>query len=405
LSFGDADRNGQGQNDAVLNDQAWILMVQNNGWLNRKATYARSSGSSCQAFVSKMPAGTIMTAQHADSVVVITGASSGIGRATALAFAKQGARLVLAARRTAKLQEVAEACEALGGTALVQTTDVTDEQQVEALGDATLQRFGRIDIWFNNAGVGVFGRLEAIPAEAWRRVIETNLFGYMHGARVAMRQFRRQDTGLLVQNASIVGVTAKPDSTAYATSKFAIRGFAEALRQEVLDQPRIHVCTILPSVIDTPFFQHAANYSGRTVRAAPPVYTAEEVAEAVLNLVAQPQEEVIIGGFGKLAAAQKQLAPQLTSRVTGRLLHRGFLTDTPSGDSTGALFEPAQDDMGVAGGWREQPQSGGAPLAAALSAAALSVDMASLPLRMADAGMAAGFRLLETLWRPGPPSR
>lgn len=349
-----------------------------------------------------------MEPQTERRVVVITGASSGIGRATALAFARQDARLVLAARRTAKLEEVARACEARGAQALVQTTDVADEQQVEALGQAALDRFGRIDVWFNNAGVGVFGRLESIPTGAWKRVIETNLFGCLHGARVAMRQFRAQGHGVLVQNASIVGITAKPDSTAYATSKFAIRGFSEALRQEVLDQPGIHVCTVLPSVIDTPFFQHAANFSGRSVRAAPPVYTAEEVADTVLALVEHPQDEVIVGGFGQIAAAQKQLAPHLTSWFTGRLLHRGFLSDTPSGETTGGLFGPVQDDMAVDGGWRERPESGGAPLAAATSVAALSVEMATLPFRMADLGLATGFRMLETLRppeKPGPVSR
>lgn len=143
-----------------------------------------------------------------------------------------------------------------------------------------IARFGKIDVWFNDAGARVFGRFKDIPNDVWRRVIETNVFGNMYGAKAAMRQFRAQGHGVLINNASIVGCLAKPDSTAYATSKFAIRGLAEALRQEVLDQPNIHICTILPSVIDTPFFQHAANFSHHRVRAAPPVYTPEKVAAA-----------------------------------------------------------------------------------------------------------------------------
>src|SRR4051812_28857826 len=257
-------------------------------------------------------------------VVVITGASSGIGRATALAFARRGACVVLAARRAGMLDDVARECEALGGTAYAVPTDVTDQEQVEALGRRALERFGRLDVWFNNAGIAAFGRLESIPMDAWRRVIEINLFGYVHGARVAIRQFRKQGHGVLVQNASIVGRTAKPDGTPYASSKFAIRGFSEALRQEVLDQPRIHICTVLPSVIDTPFFQHAANFSGRNVRAAPPVYTAEEVADTVVALASRPQAEAIVGGFGKLAAVQERFAPAFGTWFTGRACQSAF---------------------------------------------------------------------------------
>ncbi len=349
-----------------------------------------------------------MPSPNEKPVAVITGASSGIGRATAHAFAKRGASVVLAARRAGMLEEAARECEALGGAALVVPTDVTREDQVEELGRRALERFGRIDVWFNNAGIAVFGRIESVPSEVWRRVIETNLFGYYHGAKVAMRQFRAQGRGTLVQNASIVGRTAKPDGSAYATSKFAIRGFSEALRQEVLDQPGIQVCTVLPSVVDTPFFQHAANFSGRSVRAAPPVYTAEEVAEAVVGLVERPRAEVIVGGFGKIAAAQGQLAPTLATWFTGRTLHTGFLSEKPSRDTTGALFESWPDGMGVSGGWREDPESGGAPLAALTSAAALPLEMAALPFRMADVSLTATCRLLEAIApaaKPGPESK
>jgi NAD(P)-dependent dehydrogenase (short-subunit alcohol dehydrogenase family) len=297
-------------------------------------------------------------------VVVITGASSGIGRATAHAFARRGAAVVLAARRAEMLEEAARECEDLGGVALAVPTDVTDEAQVLELGRRALERFGRIDVWFNNAGVGIFGHLQDLPTEAWRRVIETNVFGYVHGAKVAMRQFRRQGHGVLVQNASIVGRSAKPDGTAYATSKFAVRGFSEALRMEVLDQPGIHVCTVLPSVIDTPFFEHAANFSRHKVRAMPPVYAPEKVAGVVVGLVERPRAEVVVGGAGKVATVLKPLLGPLGTRLAGRAMNHGFLADEPSPPTAGALFEPMPDGMRVTGGWRKGPNDGGVPLAA-----------------------------------------
>jgi NAD(P)-dependent dehydrogenase (short-subunit alcohol dehydrogenase family) len=319
-----------------------------------------------------------MVAKQHKRVVVITGASSGIGRATAHAFAEQGDTVVLAARRTDMLREVERECTERGGSALAIPTDMRHEQEVEALGRQVLDRFGRIDVWFNNAGMGVFGRFDDVPSEVWRGVIETNLFGYMHGAKVAMRAFYRQGSGVLIQNASIVGRLAKSDGSAYATSKFAVRGFSEALRQEVLDYPDIHICTILPSVIDTPFFQHAANYSGLRVRAAPPVYTPEKVARVVVRLVDHPQAEVIIGGAGKFAAVQKRLAPTFTTWFTGRALHKGFLASDPSPDTTGAVFEPMRDRAGVRGGWREGPNNGGVPLAALTLLVALPLGAAAL---------------------------
>src|SRR4029450_8006111 len=149
------------------------------------------------------------------AVVVVTGASSGIGRATGLAFADRGARVILAARRADALEELARQCQAAGGQALAVSTDMTDEAAVTALAHRAVERFGRIDIWVNNAGVYLLGPLEATPPEAFRQVLETNFFGYVHGARAVLPHFREQGHGVLINNASVYAHIAAPWLTAY----------------------------------------------------------------------------------------------------------------------------------------------------------------------------------------------
>lgn len=200
-----------------------------------------------------------------DSVVVITGASSGIGRAAAQEFARRGATLVLAARRAQALDEVARECKELGGHALAVPTDVTDEAAVQDLARRAIETFGRIDVWVNNAAVTLFARIEEAPYEDYRRVIETNLLGYVHGARAAIPYFREQGSGVLVNVSSVVGKVGQPNTSAYCATKFAIVGLSECLRQELLDVEDIHVCTVMPPSVDTPIFQHAANYTGRVI--------------------------------------------------------------------------------------------------------------------------------------------
>ena len=305
---------------------------------------------------------------------MITGASSGIGRAAALAFAEKGTSVVVAARRAELLENVAEECRRRGGDALAVVTDVTDTEAVERLAEAAVERFGRIDVWVNNAGVTALGRFDDVPPDAFRRVIETNAFGYVHGARAALRVFREHGSGTLINNASIVGRTSQPFAVAYVMSKHAVRALGMSLRQELSLEGAsgIHVCTVLPAAIDTPFFQHAGNYAGREAKAMPPVYAVERAARTIVHLAQFPRREVVVGGSGRMIALQQTLAPGLAERMMARMVDRThFYRDRSAAPTPGNLFEPGAygSTDGGWGGKRKTRIRRGATAALALGAA------------------------------------
>jgi len=248
-----------------------------------------------------------------DKVVVITGASSGIGRATALALAKKGAHLVLAARREEPVDELAQQCEALGVRCLSVPTDVTEAAAVRALAAQAVQAFGRIDGWVNNAGVYLVGRLEETPDDAFRHVMETNFFGTVYGSRAALAQFRRQGCGTLINVCSVYGSTPGPYVSAYASSKLAVRGFSASIRQE-FEGTGIHVCTLLPASVDTPLWQHSDNYTGWRAHPVEPISSPERVAHAIARVLVSPRPELFIGPSRRVFPLLHTLLPAATEK-------------------------------------------------------------------------------------------
>ena len=309
-------------------------------------------------------------------MAVITGASSGIGRATALELASRGISVVLTARDADALEEVAAECREHGVRTAVVPADVAREQEVENVARRAVAAFGRIDVWINAAAVALFGRFDLTPSAPYRRVLETNLFGYIHGARAAMREFRRRGRGILINISSVVSRAPQPFTSAYVSSKAAVHAFTRCLRMELSLEKRhdIHICEVFPAAIDTPLFQHAANYTGRAVKALDPVYEPEAVARAVADLIASPKAEVVVGGAGKAMMLHATTAPRLYERTGARMIDRDHFSKKAAPNTEGNLHT-STEPQAVRGGWREHPKTvrGGrkSPLTIALAAAAI----------------------------------
>lgn len=310
-----------------------------------------------------------MKARNLDSaIVVITGASSGIGRATAQAFAQQGACLVLAARDKAALDDTVAECLLLGGRAIGVPTDVTLMESVSQLAERALEfGHGRIDIWINNAGIGAVGKFDETPFEAHERVVQTDLLGYLRGAYAVVPVFKRQGSGVLINTLSVGSWVPLPYAVAYSAAKSGLRGFTEALRGELTRWSDIHVCDVYPAFIDTPGLRDGGNYSGRTIKPTPPVYDARKVARAILSMARYPRKSTTVGQAATVLRAAHALVPGY-ARLSRIFMDRALSRMEPVEHSSGNLFSPPSGNRSVDGGWRRPDER---MVVAATSAAAL----------------------------------
>jgi short-subunit dehydrogenase len=289
----------------------------------------------------------------AGRVVVITGASSGIGEATAYAFARRKARLVLAARDRKALEKVAFACRRYGAEAIVVPTDVTDAAQVRELASRALA-MGSVDIWVSNVGVGAVGSFVETPASAHEQVIRANLIGHINDAHAVMPIFLRKGRGIFINMISLGGFAAAPYAAAYSASKFGLRGFSEALRSELSEFPNIRICDIYPAIIDTPGLRHGANYTGRQITAPSPVYDARQVADAIVATAETPRDTVPVGGVTHLARLSHFLSPKLTGAMMAKAMRHYFSRAGKVPVTDGNLFDPPVTAGGIDGGFRKR---------------------------------------------------
>jgi NAD(P)-dependent dehydrogenase (short-subunit alcohol dehydrogenase family) len=278
---------------------------------------------------------------NSQTVAVVTGATSGIGRETALALLDAGASVVAAARGVEGLSDL----EQLAGTPdrlVTVPCDVSDPATAPRLVDAAVDRFGRMDVWVNNAAVMSFGSFEQTPAESFRRVIDVNLFGFVNGARAALAQFRKQGSGILVNVSSILGKLTGPDMAPYVTSKFAIQGFSEVLRTELRRTKGIEVCNVLPGGVNTALYRQCANYSGRFVRPLYPLQSPDAVAKVVLKSIRNPRRERRVGKAGRLQLLSHHVSPGIYERVMAVAFPRALFSRARVPVDPGNLFAPVR---------------------------------------------------------------
>lgn len=282
-------------------------------------------------------------------VILITGASSGIGLATAQAAARAGARIMLVSRNGEALEKIADNLIDGGADIGWAAADVADEAALRAAATAAIDRFGRIDTWINNAGVSIFGLNAEVSREDQRRLFETNFWGVVNGSLIAV-EYLREKGGALINLGSELSDLAVPLQGMYSASKHAVKGFTDSLRMELeREGTPISVTLIKPAAIDTLFVKHAKNYMDVQAKLPAPLYTPQVVANAILTAAQQSQRDVFVGGAAKLTSLTARLFPRLFDRIAARLMYDQQRSDAPEQHPEQHSLDTAGDDLRVRG--------------------------------------------------------
>ena len=281
-----------------------------------------------------------------EQVVVITGASSGIGLATARTAAKRGAKLVLAARSEGALQQLVDEIVSGGGQATFVVADVGREEDVRRIADEAVKRFGGFDTWINDAAGSIYGKIEEVSIDDARRLFETNFWGVVYGCRAAVAHLKARGAGALINVGSVVSDRAIPMQGYYSASKHAVKGFTDALRMELEEErAAVSVTLIKPTSINTPFPQHAKNYMEEEPSLPPPVYAPEVVAEAILHCAEHPERDVLVGGGAKQMSSMESMSPRLTDKYMGATMFGGQKRGEPRWAGSGRGLWEANEEL------------------------------------------------------------